>query len=67
LEAQVASDVGVHAAHGFEGVGNERDEGLERNARAIMSTRDIKDKEWRDAREKDGRPVGLGSKEISAV
>jgi hypothetical protein len=40
---------------------------LERNARAIMSTRDIKDREWRDAREKDGRPVGLGSRQISAV
>jgi hypothetical protein len=57
----------VNSAHGFEGLGNERDEGLERNARAILSTRQVKDREWRAAREKDGRPVGVGPTRVDRV
>jgi hypothetical protein len=51
----------MDGAHGFEGLGSERDEGLERNARAILSIKEVRDREWRAAREKNGRPVGVGS------
>ena len=75
LEAQVAADVGMDGAHGFEGLGSERDEGLgserdeglERNAKAILSTKEVRDREWRAAREKNGRPVGVGSPGVGTV
>jgi hypothetical protein len=67
LEAQVAADVRVHRAHGFEGLGNERDEGLERNARAILSVKEVKDREWRAARGKNGPPVGIESPGVDTV
>jgi hypothetical protein len=67
LEAQVAADAGMDGTHGFEGLGSERDEGLERNARAILSTKEIRDREWRVAREKNGRPVGVGSPGVGTV